>query len=147
MLKMKIYNKSSKKDIMSMVTILESVYKDAKCGLDYNSPFSLVISLILAAQCTDARVNVICPILLSKYPNALNLSNANIDDIQKIIYPCGFYKNKAKNIKKCANQILSDFNGKVPSNMNDLLSLAGVGRKSANVILLEAFGIANRNCC
>ena len=70
MLKMKIYTKSSKKDIMSMVTILESEYKDAKCGLDYNSPFSLVISLILAAQCTDARVNVICPILLSKYPNA-----------------------------------------------------------------------------
>lgn len=104
MLKMKIYIKSSKKDIMSMVTILESVYKDAKCGLDYNSPFSLVISLILAAQCTDARVNVICPILLSKYPNALSLSNANIYDIQKIIYPCGFYKNKAKSIKGCCEK-------------------------------------------
>lgn len=91
---------------MSMVTILESVYKDAKCGLDYNSPFSLVISLILAAQCTDARVNVICPILLSKYPNALSLSNANIYDIQKIIYPCGFYKNKAKVLKDVVKKLL-----------------------------------------
>lgn len=139
MLKMKIYIKSSKKDIMSMVTILESVYKDAKCGLDYNSPFSLVISLILAAQCTDARVNVICPILLSKYPNALSLSNANIYDIQKIIYPCGFYKNKAKSIKGCCEKIVNDFDGKVPDTMDELVSLPGIGRKSANIILQECF--------
>lgn len=139
MIKMKKYKKTKKNDMMKMIKVLESEYKDAKCGLNYTSPFSLVISLILAAQCTDARVNIICPILLSKYPDALSLTNADINDIQKIIYPCGFYKNKAKSIKGCCEKIVNEFEGKVPDTMDELVSLPGIGRKSANIVLQECF--------
>ena len=128
-----------KNDITDLIHILKNTYPDAKCSLNFNTPFQLVVAVCLSAQCTDERVNLTTPKLFERC--------TTIKDLENLIHPCGFYKNKAKNIKKCANQILSDFNGKVPSNMNDLLSLAGVGRKSANVILLEAFGIANRNCC
>lgn len=136
-----------KNDVIDIINILKNTYPDAKCSLDFTTPFELVVAVSLSAQCTDDRVNKTTPILFNKCKTIEDYANIDLNELEQIIHPCGFYKNKAKNIKKCANQILSDFNGKVPSNMNDLLSLAGVGRKSANVILLEAFGIANRNCC
>ena len=135
------------KNAKKMVDLLKKAYPDAKCSLNFNTPFQLVVAVCLSAQCTDERVNLTTPKLFERCTTIKDFANIDIKDLENLIHPCGFYKNKAKNIKKCANQILSDFNGKVPSNMNDLLSLAGVGRKSANVILLEAFGIANRNCC
>ena len=98
---------------------------------------------MLSAQCTDERVNLTTPALFERCKTIEDFANIDIKELEDIIHPCGFYKNKAKNIKLCANQILEDFDGIVPQNMDSLLKLAGVGRKSANVILLEVFGIAN----
>ena len=133
----------NKKDINSFVNILKATYPDATCSLDFETPFQLVVAVMLSAQCTDERVNKTTPILFEKCKTIEDFVNIDINDLEKIVHPCGFYKNKAKNIKKCAEQVLEDFNGNVPENMDDLLKLAGIGRKSANVIMLEAFGIAN----
>ena len=97
---------------------------------------------MLSAQCTDERVNKVTPALFRKYPNVNSFANADIEELESYIHSCGFYKNKAKNIILCAKKIISDYDGKVPNNMQDLLTLPGVGRKSANVILLEVFNIA-----
>ena len=136
-----------KNDVKTLINILKETYPTAKCSLNFETPFQLVVAVCLSAQCTDERVNQVTPYLFSKYKNIEDFANCDLDELENIIHPCGFYKNKAKNIKKCANQILENFNGKVPNNMEDLISLAGVGRKSANVIMLEVFGIAKRNCC
>ena len=136
-----------KNDVKTLINILKETYPTAKCSLNFETPFQLVVAVCLSAQCTDERVNQVTPYLFSKYKNIEDFANCDLDELENIIHPCGFYKNKAKNIKKCANQILENFNGKVPNNMEDLISLAGVGRKSANVIMLEDFGIAKRNCC
>lgn len=135
----KIYKKIKKKALDEVIKILSDEYKDAVCGLNYTSPLSLTISLILAAQCTDARVNKISPILLNKYPDVYALSDADIEDIENIIHPCGFYKNKAKSIKLCSKKIINEFGGQVPCTIEKLTSLAGIGRKSANIILQECF--------
>ena len=97
---------------------------------------------MLSAQCTDERVNKTTPYLFKKCKSIEDFANINITELEKIIRPCGFYRNKAKNIKLCAKQVLEKFNGVVPKTMDELTSLAGVGRKSANVVMLEAFGIA-----
>lgn len=132
----------NKKDVNTFIQLLKNYYPDATCSLDFTTPFELVVAVILSAQCTDERVNKITPVLFSKYRTIEDFANIDLNDLEKIIYPCGFYKNKAKNIKLCANQIMEKFNGEVPNTMEDLTSLSGVGRKSANVILLEVFGIA-----
>ncbi len=131
----------SKENIAKIITILESKYKDAKCGLNYTSALQLTIALILAAQCTDNMVNKIIPILFTKYDTIEKLANAKVTDIEKIIKPCGFYRNKAKNISLTSKKILEDFGGNVPCTMKELTSLYGVGRKSANIILQECFNI------
>ncbi len=133
------YNTLNKNKINEMITTLENYYKDAKCSLDYNCPIELVVALILAAQCTDERVNKIVPLLFKKYKDVYELAKAPIEDIEKIIKPCGFYKNKAANISKTANIIVNNFNGKVPNIMEDLCTLGGIGRKSSNIILQECF--------
>ena len=132
-----------KNDIIDFYKILRSTYPDATCSLNFKTPFQMVVAVILSAQCTDERVNKTTPKLFEKCKTIKDFANININELENIIHPCGFYKNKAKNIKLCAKQVLENFNGEVPNNMNDLLTLAGVGRKSANVILLEVFGIAN----
>lgn len=132
-----------KNDIKNFVQILKNTYPDATCSLDFEMPFQLVVAVMLSAQCTDERVNKTTPKLFEKCKTIQDFANIDITELESIIYPCGFYKNKAKNIKLCATQVIENFNGEVPRTMNELLSLAGVGRKSANVILLEAFGIAN----
>ena len=132
-----------KTDINKFVEILKDTYPDATCSLDFETPFQMVVAVMLSAQCTDERVNKTTPQLFERCKTIQDFANIDITELESIIHPCGFYKNKAKNIKLCATQVLENFNGEVPQTMNELLSLAGVGRKSANVILLEAFGIAN----
>ena len=131
-----------KKDVEQIVKILKQTYPEAKCSLDFNTPFELVVAVMLSAQCTDERVNKVTPALFERCKTIEDFANIDIKELENLIHSCGFYKNKAKNIKLCTKQILEDYNGKVPSDMESLLNLAGVGRKSANVIQLEVFGIA-----
>lgn len=136
----KKYTRQTKKQSEEIIKILINTYKDAKCGLDYTTPFSLVVALILAAQCTDKRVNEVTPVFFKKYPTIESVKNSNLQDIIDIIRPCGFHQNKANSILESAKTICNDFNGTVPNTMKDLTKLTGIGRKSANIILLECFG-------
>ena len=133
----------TKQNAKKIIEILQKTYPDATCSLDFTTPFEIVVAVMLSAQCTDESVNKTTPELFSRCKTIEDYANIDIKELEKIIHPCGFYKNKAKNIKLCAKQVLDNYNGVVPNNMDDLLTLAGVGRKSANVILLEVYGIAN----
>lgn len=126
-------------DVIKVIEILKETYSDAKCSLNFESPFELLIAVILSAQCTDDRVNKTTPSLFKKYSTPSDFANIDIQELENLIHPCGFYKNKAKNIKKTAQIILEKYNGEVPRNMEALMSLPGVGRKTANVVMLEAF--------
>ena len=128
-----------KTDVIKFVEILKETYPDATCSLDFETPFQMVVAVMLSAQCTDERVNKTTPTLFKRCKTIQDFADIDIKELEEIIHPCGFYKNKAKNIKLCAKQVLENFGGVVPDNMNDLQSLAGVGRKSANVVMLEAF--------
>ena len=132
----------NKKEAVKLVEDLRKAYPDATCSLDFETPFQLVVAVMLSAQCTDERVNKTTPELFKRCKTIEDFANIDIEELEKIIHPCGFYKNKAKNIKLCAKQVLEKFNGIVPDTMEELITLAGVGRKSANVILLEVFGKA-----
>ncbi len=121
--------------------ILRDVYPDARILLNFNNPFELLVATILAAQCTDERVNSVTPNLFSKYPDPVSLSKAPIEEIESIIKPTGFYKNKAKSIKKLSEEIVNKYSGEVPRTMEELSSLPGVGRKTANVVLTTCFNI------
>ena len=133
----------TKNETNKLINILKKTYPDARCSLDFQTPFELVVAVMLSAQCTDERVNLTTPALFKKCKTIKDFADIDIKELEEIIHPCGFYRNKAMNIKKCAKQVLEDFGGEVPKDMDSLLTLAGVGRKSANVILLEFFGIAN----
>lgn len=128
-----------KSNAIKFVEILKETYPDATCSLDFKTPFQMVVAVMLSAQCTDERVNKTTPALFERCKTIQDFANIDLKELEEIIHPCGFYKNKAKNIKLCAKQVLEKFNGVVPDNMDDLQSLAGVGRKSANVVMLEAF--------
>ena len=128
-----------KSDVINFVELLKKTYPDATCSLDFETPFQMVVAVMLSAQCTDERVNKTTPELFKRCKTIQDFVDIDIKELEEIVHPCGFYKNKAKNIKLCAKQVLENFNGKVPDNMEDLQSLAGVGRKSANVVMLEAF--------
>ena len=132
----------NKKQSAELITILRKTYPEATCSLDFTTPFELVVAVMLSAQCTDERVNKTTPALFKECKTIEDFTNIDIKKLEQLIHPCGFYKNKAKNIKLCAKQVLENYNGEVPHTMEELTSLAGVGRKSANVILLEVFGIA-----
>ena len=129
----------SKKDAIKIIEILKEYYPDATCSLDFTTPFEMLISVMLSAQCTDERVNKTTPNLFKKYNTPEKMANIDIKELEEIIHPCGFYKNKAKNIIACSKRLVEVYNSKVPDNIEDLMTLAGVGRKSANVIMLEAF--------
>ena len=131
-----------KKDVKDLINILRKTYPEAKCSLDFKTPFELVVAVCLSAQCTDERVNLTTPSLFQRCKTIEDFAHIDLEELEKLIHPCGFYKNKAKNIQKCARQLLDNFGGKVPQDMESLMKLAGVGRKSANVIMLEVFGIA-----
>lgn len=132
-----------KEESKKFVEILKTAYPDATCSLDFTTPFEMLVSVMLSAQCTDERVNKTTPSIFKTYKTPEDFASIDISLLEKLIHPCGFYKNKAKNIKACATKIVNDYGGEVPHTMEELLTLPGVGRKSANVILLEAFGIAN----
>ncbi len=131
-----------KKDIDKFISALKTAYPEAGCSLDFNTPFQLVTAVALSAQCTDERVNKVTPKLFERCKTIEDFANIDISELEEIIRSCGFYKNKAKNIKLSAKQVLENFNGEVPSKMDDLTTLAGIGRKSANVIRLEVFNLA-----
>lgn len=131
-----------KSDISSFINCLKKAYPDATCSLDFTTPFELVVAVALSAQCTDERVNKVTPALFKRCPTIKDFAEIDISELENLIHSCGFYKNKAKNIKLCAKQVLDNFGGNIPTDMDDLMTLAGIGRKSANVIRLEVFGIA-----
>lgn len=132
----------NQKNAIKIVEILKEYYPEATCSLDFKTPFQLLIATILSAQCTDERVNKTTPALFAKYSTPKDFANANLYELEEIIHPCGFYKNKAKNIKACSQKIITNFNGEVPQTAEELIGLPGVGRKTANVVMLDAFNIA-----
>ena len=134
--------KLTKKDVIDLIESLKIAYPDACCSLNFDTPFQLVVAVMLSAQCTDERVNKTVPSIFAKYSTPEDFANIDISELECLIHPCGFYKNKAKNLKACAQKIVNDFNGVVPDTMEELTSLPGIGRKSANVVMLDAFGIA-----
>lgn len=124
---------------LKSVEALKKAYPEAICSLVYSDPLQLLIATRLSAQCTDARVNLVTPELFSKYKTLDDLANAEVEDVEKIIRSCGFYHDKARDIVGIAKKIKSDFNGEVPSTIEDLTSLPGVGRKTANLIMGDVF--------
>ena len=128
-----------KSDAKEIIKILKETYPEATCSLDFKNPFEMAIAVMLSAQCTDERVNKVTPKLFKKYPDPYKMSKAPIKDIEKLIYSCGFYKSKSKHIKECSQMLVDKYEGQVPNTMGELQSLPGIGRKSANVIMLEAF--------
>lgn len=124
----------------AIIKILKKQYPNSKIALDYGNIFQLVVAVILSAQCTDVRVNKVTPALFKRFPNVGDFAECDVHELEKMIYSTGFYKNKAKNIKAAAQKIVKDFGGKVPSTMKELLSLPGVARKTANVVLSSGFG-------
>ncbi len=127
------------KDVVEIIKILKKTYPDAKCSLDFSTPFTLLVAVMLSAQCTDERVNLTTPSIFEKYSTPQDFATMDIKILEELIHPCGFYKTKAKHIQETARIIVEKFDGKVPQNMKDLMSLPGVGRKTANVVMLEAF--------
>ena len=121
--------------------ILTKSYPNVRCELNYKTPFQLLVATVLSAQCTDKRVNQTTPALFKKYPNPKKMAEADIKDIQRLVKSTGFYRAKAKNIKTLSSKIVTEFGGKVPNKLESLITLPGVGRKTANVVLGHAFGI------
>ncbi len=134
-----------------VVAALEEKYPDATCALRYDGdPWRLLVMGRLSAQCTDARVNIVCEELFRRFPDARSMADAPIEEIERLVYSCGVYKVKAQNIKEFSRMVCEDFGGKVPDNMDELLTLPGVGRKIANLILGDIFGkpaiVADTHC-
>ena len=125
---------------LEIIERLKKEYPDAGCTLDYDDAWKLLVSVRLAAQCTDERVNVIVEKLYEKYPDVDALAEAPVEEIEKIVRPCGLGKSKARDISGCMKMIKEEYNGKVPDDFNALLKLPGVGRKSANLIMGDVFG-------
>lgn len=119
---------------------LEKLYPDAECALHHDSPLQLLMATILSAQCTDERVNLVTPALFSRYPDAAALADADPGDLEQLIHSTGFYRNKARSLTAMARSLMERHGGEVPDNMEALVKLAGVGRKTANVILGTCFG-------
>lgn len=125
---------------LEVIDRLKKEYPDADCTLDYNQAWKLLVSVRLAAQCTDARVNVVVQDLYAKYPTIDALAEADVEDIERIVRPCGLGKSKARDISACMKMLRDEYDGNVPDDFNALLKLPGVGRKSANLIMGDVFG-------
>jgi len=122
---MKFYKINNKKRLKTIINILSREYSHAKIALNFETEFQLLLAVILSAQCTDKRVNMVTPVLFKKYPKVEDLANAELKDLESIVFSTGFYRNKAKNIRGAARGILKDFGGKLPHKMEDLLTLPG----------------------
>jgi endonuclease-3 len=125
---------------LEVIERLKTEYPNATCTLDYDEAWKLLVSVRLAAQCTDARVNVVVQDLFAKYPSVEALAEADVSDIEEIVHPCGLGKSKARDISACMKMLLEKYNGQVPDDFDKLLELPGVGRKSANLIVGDVFG-------
>ena len=131
---------TKKQKALEAIRLLKERYPDAECSLTYVVPHELLIATRLAAQCTDARVNTVTPTLFGKYPSIDALAEADVADIEEIIRPCGFFKTKAKDIVAMCMMLRDDFGGVVPDNLDDLLKLPGIGRKTANLVVGDVYG-------
>lgn len=131
---------TKKQLVLEIIKRLKREYPDSGCSLVYNEPWKLLISVRLAAQCTDERVNRIVPLLYKKYPTIKALADAPVEEIEKIIRPCGLSNGKARDISGCMKMLHEVYHDEVPGTMNELLTLPGVGRKSANLIIGDVFG-------
>jgi endonuclease-3 len=132
--------KATRKEIEAIKEELLARYSEAVTELEYRNIYELVIAVALSAQCTDKRVNLITPALFEKYPDVHALAQADLDDVKALIQTCSFFNNKAANIIKMAQRVVDVYNGKVPENEKDLVTLAGVGQKTANVVMIEYTG-------
>ena len=129
----------TKAQTAAIIAALKELYPDAACSLDYGKDYELLFSVRLAAQCTDARVNLVTPALFARYPTLEDFARADVDEVGTYVQSCGFWRAKARDIVSSAQQLLERFGGRVPDTMDDLLSLPGVGRKTANLILGDVY--------
>ena len=118
---------------------LEKIYPDIECSLKYTKPYEFMFAARLSAQCTDARVNIVTKTLFVKYPDLQSFADADLEELEQDIKPCGFYHNKAKSLKGMARKLLDDFGGELPNNIDDLLTLPGIGRKTANLVMGDIY--------
>ena len=125
--------------VTNILSALKELYPDALCALHFGKDYELMIAVRLSAQCTDARVNLVTPALFAKYPTLEAFGAADVGDVEELVRSCGFYKHKARDIVLACQMLLSDFHGRVPDNMEDLLKLPGVGRKTANLLLGDIY--------
>ena len=133
--------------VNAIIDILKKRYADAPCALHYGKDYELMIAVRLSAQCTDARVNLVTPGLFSAYPTLEAMASADIADVENHVHSCGFYKHKARDIVLACQMLLSDYGGRVPGTMEELLRLPGVGRKTANLLLGDLYGIPGSVVC
>ena len=131
---------NKKKQALEIIERLKKEYPDADCTLDYDDAWKLLVSVRLAAQCTDARVNVVVQDLYAKFPTMEDLAAADVDEIEEIVRPCGLGRSKARDISLCMKMLMEEYGGRVPEDFDALLKLPGVGRKSANLIMGDVFG-------
>ena len=128
------------KDLAAILDILEKTYPKAKCSLDFTNPLELLVATVLSAQCTDERVNQVSKNLFKKYRSAQDYASVPLQELEEDIRPTGFFRNKAKSLKNCGTSLVERFHGQVPRTLDELVTLPGIGRKTANVILGTAFG-------
>lgn len=134
---------SKKEKVINILEILNEKFGKPECALKYNTPFELLVAVILSAQCTDVRVNIVTSEMYKKVNTPEQFANLPVEEIEEMIKSTGFYRNKAKNIKLCSQQLLNEYNGEIPQEMDKLVKLAGVGRKTANVVRGEIWGLAD----
>ena len=133
--------------VQGIIEILKNRYADAPCALHYQKDYELMIAVRLSAQCTDARVNLVTPALFAAYPTLEAMAAAPIEDVERLVHSCGFYKHKARDIVLGCQMLLSDYGGKVPGTMEELLRIPGVGRKTANLLLGDLYGTPGSVVC
>jgi len=131
---------ATQKEIEEIKTLFLEHYPESLTELNYNNIYELLIAVMLSAQCTDKRVNIISPALFEAYPSPIELANANLDDVKSYLNTCSFFNNKAKNLIKMAQSVIENYNGEIPNQRDELVKLAGVGQKTANVVMIEYFG-------
>lgn len=136
--------------VLGIVEGLKLDYPQAECSLNYDEPYQLLFATRLSAQCTDARVNIVTKELYARFKTIREIAECDIEELERIVHPCGVFRMKARDIRACANVLLEKFDGRVPDTMEDLLSLPGVGRKTANLILGDVYGkpavVADTHC-
>lgn len=136
-------SKLTKVEFDFVLKTLKKEYPDAHCALNFKTPFQLLVATILSAQCTDERVNKVTLVLFKKFPDAKKMNQCSLENLEELVRSTGFFKNKAKNIKEACKILVEKYKGEVPKTMEELFALPGVGRKTANVVLGNAFGIAS----